>query len=790
FTASASAILHLHPSSPAARLSIADLTTDPVPPAAPSSPSPPDADEQSGYGKGALSGLGGYVGLGAKQPTPAGTHTVPGEVLLAREDTGVFYSSEGNYTRQRSIHWPYPPDGIVFANPYIYSILPSPHSSPTVQIHLASTLSLRQTVPLPLPSTGSWTGICFSLISSPDSSPSPSPSPKLLIATYPTDKSLQPQGSTIHLVSSPPLSSEIQHFLLNGRIDDAIGIVEATQLAPLTPLKILKAVQLFASGAYQPAMELFVQHNVNPALVLSLFPKSISGGLGVGRDAWMELFGAPRGAQLGLEQEHESRESRGSQGEEEVHDKNGEQSIHSVIDTANNQNIDDAALEALLYFLSDRRQKLSGAISSLPSHLPPESTLPALHALPPAALHALPSIPFTEMNPEELVRMAQVVYTALMRVYLKARPVLVGSLCRIENWCDVKEVEGLLKEQNKFGDLIDLYQGKKMHRKALTMLHELAKDEDDKLDRYPPTISYLHKLGVPDLDLILEFSKWILEEDPAMGLTVFTGDEPEIISLPRDKITAFLSSIDRGACEGYLEYIIGMWGEEGAEFHDKLAELYMVDSRVREKESERESEREKENAYTKLLKFLNDSTHYRPYRVMNKLSGQAEMPEARAILLRKMGKHEEALKIYVYRLQDYAAAESYCVKAYQSNNNVFLLLLQLYLRPPPPSPSKSKSGSGSTHLPPALSLISKHSSSLPASSVLDLLPASSVLDLLPPLVSISDVHPFFINTLREEHRRKREGRVMRQLGKGRKEEVEGMLMGLEVKRVRVTDQRM
>lgn len=79
-----------------------------------------------------------------------------------------------------------------------------------------------------------------------------------------------------------------------------------------------------------------------------------------------------------------------------------------------------------------------------------------------------------------------------------------------------------------------------MHRKALTMLHEyvfsflppprfpltygrttrLAKDETDKLDRYPPTISYLHKLGVPDLDLILEFSKWILEEDPRMGLTV------------------------------------------------------------------------------------------------------------------------------------------------------------------------------------------------------------------------------------------------------------------------------
>lgn len=38
------------------------------------------------------------------------------------------------------------------------------------------------------------------------------------------------------------------------------------------------------------------------------------------------------------------------------------------------------------------------------------------------------------------------------------------------------------------------------------------------------------------------------------------------------------------------------------------------------------------------------------------------MPEARAILLGRMGKHEEALKIYVYRLQDYAAAES-CVNS-------------------------------------------------------------------------------------------------------------------------------
>lgn len=113
-----------------------------------------------------------------------------------------------------------------------------------------------------------------------------------------------------------------------------------------------------------------------------------------------------------------------------------------------------AALEALIAYLSDRRQKVTGAINALaPPGLPAESSLPTLSSLPSEQLHQLPNLPYTELEPEVLLRVAQVIYTGLLKVYLVARPILVGSLCRIENWCDVEEVEELLKAQKVSRDM-------------------------------------------------------------------------------------------------------------------------------------------------------------------------------------------------------------------------------------------------------------------------------------------------------------------------------------------------
>jgi hypothetical protein len=101
-----------------------------------------------------------------------------------------------------------------------------------------------------------------------------------------------------------------------------------------------------------------------------------------------------------------------------------------------------------MIYLSDRRQKLAGAIAALDQPLPSIDSLPPLKTVTTTELIHYPSVPMTDLTPEELVRVSQIVYTALIKVYLMIRPSLVGSLCRIENWCEVEEVEELLKERS------------------------------------------------------------------------------------------------------------------------------------------------------------------------------------------------------------------------------------------------------------------------------------------------------------------------------------------------------
>ena len=100
------------------------------------------------------------------------------------------------------------------------------------------------------------------------------------------------------------------------------------------------------------------------------------------------------------------------------------------------------SVETLVRYLADRRPKLKAALEVV--NITPQTqaeTYPPLSTTTVEDLFALPNAPLSALTPEQLLRFAQIVDTALYKSYLIIRPTLLSSLCRIANWCEVSEVE-------------------------------------------------------------------------------------------------------------------------------------------------------------------------------------------------------------------------------------------------------------------------------------------------------------------------------------------------------------
>jgi len=186
------------------------------------------------------------------------------------------------------------------------------------------------------------------------------------------------------------------------------------------------------------------------------------------------------------------------------------------------------------------------------------------------------------------------------------------------------------------------------------------------------------------------------------------------------------------------------------------------------KRNEEETQKE---FYEKLLSFINLDEFFSIDRLYGLLSS-TDLYEARAILLGRLGRHDQALETYVYRLQNYAKAEEHCKRVYRAGtgtSGIFLALLKLYLRPTVQTSSNL--------LQPALELISRHGPRLDA---------VETLQLLPPLVTADDIRPFLIDSLRIPVF---DTRVVREINKARNDHLSRRLMALQSRRVKVTDSR-
>lgn len=150
--------------------------------------------------------------------------------------------------------------------------------------------------------------------------------------------------------------------------------------------------------------------------------------------------------------------------------------------------------------------------------------------------------------------------------------------------------------------------------------------------------------GAEHINLIFQFSDWILKEHPEEGLKIFTEDIVEVENLPRPKILDFLLREHDNLVIPYLEHLIHTWNDTNPLFHDALIRMYR--DKITTKKAEI-TEEEFQHTKSKLVAFLEKSPyHYTPERVILHFPTDS-LFEERAVILGKLGRHEQALAIYV-----------------------------------------------------------------------------------------------------------------------------------------------
>ncbi|KIW01230.1 uncharacterized protein PV09_07273 [Verruconis gallopava] len=761
---------------------------------------PSSADEaagQTGTRFGAVSSTGmSYVGMGGWVPRPMATRLGEGEMLLAKDVNTLFIDLDGKALDKRQVPWSQAPETIAYSYPYLLA-LQSP-SKGVLEVRNPDTLSLLQSVNVP------------------NANLLHVPQPNISLA-HAGKGFLVASDRVVWRMEALDYESQLDVLTEQGRYDEAVsllGMLEDTLLKDKTgrlrEIQMLKAQSLFEARRYHDALDLFSKAKSPPARVIALYPRSIAGDLSKIQEDEVEeadvdeeksdmtkstpsspkvvpqgsigrsMFGRLMAEQKKSDSDTSSvKNGKAGDVSETMSVKGKAIETTPASDKALEGKDLDRAVNALFGFLAQSRvdlQKYLKPDGTLHHELPPPEERPKNYRPPFFEYIQIEGDDTKDVNwSEELLDVAKLVDTTLFRAYMLKQPRLIGSLFRINNFCDPLVVRDKLDETGRYAELIDFLHGKKLHREALEVLARFGKSEagdtdiPEELKGPRRTIGYLQQLPPEMIDIILEFAEWPLKSQPEEGMQIFLADTENAETLPRHRVVEFLQGIDANLAVRYLEHIIFELNDLTPDFHQRLIDLYL--DRLREKDGF-DSEELRLDWRTRLEKILKSSSQYHRGRVFGRLpADDPDFYEARAIVLSKMGNHKQALQIYVFQIQDYDKAEEYCNEQYLLSTksptpstggptnltistdimddavepSIYHTLLSLYLQPPPP------------HKPnwiPALDLLSKHGARLPASSTLEIIPST---------LPVKDLESYFRGRIRSANSTLNEERIVARL---------------------------
>ncbi|KAJ2895856.1 Vacuolar morphogenesis protein 6, partial [Coemansia aciculifera] len=484
-----------------------------------SMPSPQPAQVPASIGGGGMWGSWGIGLSGTSTEVKTIIARMPGEkLLLCHENIGVFINSVGKLCRQEysdPTQFSRAPTGISFTSSYVIAIS-GDHSGTEAAGAASGSANRQSTQKSNVEVRNIGTQALVQQLYLADEAPT-------LVFNGAGGKQVWAVGRhTVWRLMPAPIQQQVEDVLAAGQYDEALSLVarsdsilESEKEELTIKIRWLRARWLFKEQAkYEEALSELTDLGATPTEAIALCPERIAGEL------------ADETSDAGTDDETD----RGSDGD---HPKQQPEPVDSATGSKRGklkpkQVMWKEALYAIMRYLTEHRRWLQRAAADgkreleyvvrvLDESIDGEDSddTSDIRRLQQARLarsddDSLPHVRLQRLRfalehmEIPVAAMSQVVDTTLLKVYLECSPGLLGPLLRVKNHCDVEQSESLLIEHRRFSELVDLYHGKGLYRKALQLLQSRGMSVDGGTLRGTyPTVRYLLRLPADQFELIL-----------------------------------------------------------------------------------------------------------------------------------------------------------------------------------------------------------------------------------------------------------------------------------------------
>ncbi|KAI9208292.1 uncharacterized protein BJ171DRAFT_237716 [Polychytrium aggregatum] len=273
--------------------------------------------------------------------------------------------------------------------------------------------------------------------------------------------------------------------------------------------------------------------------------------------------------------------------------------------------------------------------------------------------------------------------SSILKIYAEMDRDALYDFLNGENVCALEECEQFLLERKLFYGVGLLFKSRHIPARALETWKKIYTKEFIDPDARGGLVEIMdYILELDDKELAWEYTQWILKQDSALGVQIFTSKKAKVAQFEPSQVLDHLRPFGVDAVRAYLEHAINIERRQTPAIHTELAEIYLDNTLLYLTADAIEQHRSRywtlsprgsflsflasqndslARARHKLILFLTQSSSYDAQHIKDRVEKSCiGLFAERAVLHSKLGDHSHVLSLLALDLQDFHSAEQYC----------------------------------------------------------------------------------------------------------------------------------